>query len=110
VRNKVRVDLLYDIMSTTFRLNADELTPSFLDKLKAMFAHQHLRISVSTEESPFSSSNGAIVPRGVVGKNLLEVIDSLPPLSKEEAVAFANDLREIRRMGNAPLPPDPWDS
>jgi hypothetical protein len=90
-------------MSTTFRLNADELTPSFLDKDKVMFMHRHIRISVSEEETPFLSSNGTAAPNGVFGKNLLDVIDSLPHLSKEEADAFADDLREIRPMGNSPL-------
>ena len=97
-------------MSTTFRLNADELTPSFLDKLKAMFAHQQIRISVTAEETTSASPNGTVIPRGVLGKDLLQVVDSLPYLSKEDVDAFAKDLREIRSMGNVPLPPDPWDS
>ncbi|HET6402217.1 MAG TPA: hypothetical protein VFH95_12580 [Candidatus Kapabacteria bacterium] len=97
-------------MSTTFRLNADELEPSFLEKLKAMFAHQRIRISVTAEEPATASMNGTASPRGVRGKDLLGVIDSLAHLSKEETEAFAKDLREIRRLGNAPLPPDPWAS
>ncbi len=91
-------------MSTTFRLNADELEPSFLEKLKAMFAHKYIRISVTPEES------APAFPKGVLGKDLLSVLDSLPKLSEENADAFSEDIREIRRMGNAPLPPDPWAS
>ena len=90
-------------MSTTFRLNADELGPSFLDKIKAMFAHQHIRISVTREETGSSSP-------GVFGSDLLRVIDSFPQFSKEESEAFSSDLREVRRMGNQPLPPDRWVS
>jgi|GEM_PF-3870107 len=97
-------------MSTIFQLNADELTPFFLEKLKAMFAHQHIRIFVTSEEIPAVFPHGNAIPKGVVGEDLIKVIDSLPRFSKEDSEAFAKDLGEIRRMGNTPLPPNPWAS
>nr|VFJ44663.1 MAG: hypothetical protein BECKFM1743C_GA0114222_100153 [Candidatus Kentron sp. FM]VFJ52558.1 MAG: hypothetical protein BECKFM1743A_GA0114220_101046 [Candidatus Kentron sp. FM]VFK09527.1 MAG: hypothetical protein BECKFM1743B_GA0114221_101077 [Candidatus Kentron sp. FM] len=33
-------------MYTTYRLNADELTPGFLDALKTLFKHKTIEISV----------------------------------------------------------------
>ena len=97
-------------MNTTFRLNGDELTPSFFDMLRGMFAHKIIYISVSEEEPSSAPLGNPASPHGVIGKDLLRVIDALPRLSKENAESFAHDIREIRQLGNAPLTSDPWAS
>jgi hypothetical protein len=95
-------------MHATFRLNADELGAPLLEKIRSMFAHQQIRISIEPVEEGILRNGDPTAP-GVPVKNLVEVLDSLPHLSKENADAFAKDLEEIRRIGNAPLPPNPWD-
>jgi len=97
-------------MNTTFRLNGDELTPSFFDMLRGMFAHKNIYISVSEEEPSFISLSKPATPKGVVGKDLLRVIDSFPRLSKENTDSFAQDVHEIRQLANTPLTSDPWAS
>ena len=97
-------------MNTTFRLNGDELTPSFFDMLRGMFAHKNIFISVSEDEPASVSLDKHVIPKGVIGKDLLRVIDSLPRLSKENAESFARDIHEIRILGNTPLTSDPWAS
>ena len=47
-------------MSTTFRLNADELEPSFVDKIKTLFAHKNIAVTVYEEdETDYLSSTRA---------------------------------------------------
>jgi hypothetical protein len=37
-------------MSTTFRLNADELGPSFVEKIKMLFAHKDIAVTIYEED------------------------------------------------------------
>ena len=37
-------------MSTTFRLNADELEPSFVEKIKTLFAHKDIAVTIYEED------------------------------------------------------------
>ena len=37
-------------MSTTFRLNADELEASFVEKIKALFAHKDIAVTIYEED------------------------------------------------------------
>ena len=37
-------------MSTTFRLNADELKPSFIEDIKALFAHKDIAVTIYEED------------------------------------------------------------
>ena len=37
-------------MSTTFRLNADELEPSFVEKIKLLFAHKDIAVTIYEED------------------------------------------------------------
>jgi antitoxin (DNA-binding transcriptional repressor) of toxin-antitoxin stability system len=44
--------------------------------------------------------------RSTVG-DLIALLESLPPLSEEEAREWNEELKEIRR--SSPLPPSPWE-
>ena len=37
-------------MSTTFRLNADELESSFIEKIKFLFAHKDIAVTIYEED------------------------------------------------------------
>ena len=37
-------------MSTTFRLNADELEASFVEKIKTLFAHKDIAVTIYEED------------------------------------------------------------
>jgi hypothetical protein len=37
-------------MSTTFRLNADELEASFVEKIKQLFAHKDIAVTIYEED------------------------------------------------------------
>jgi hypothetical protein len=42
--------MLLETMSTTFRLNADELEPSFVEKIKTLFAHKDIAVTIYEED------------------------------------------------------------
>ncbi len=68
-------------MSTTFRLNADELEPSFVEKIKTLFAHKDIAVTIYEEdETDYLSStrsNREHLDRSIAnireGKNMIEV-------------------------------------
>jgi hypothetical protein len=68
-------------MSTTFRLNADDLEPSFIEKIKTLFAHKDITVTIYEEDaSDYLSStraNREHLDRSISdireGKNLIEV-------------------------------------
>ncbi len=50
----------YHAMDITFRINADDLEPSFIEKLKALFPHKNIAVSVYEEdETDYLSSTRA---------------------------------------------------
>jgi antitoxin YefM len=68
-------------MSTTFRLNADELENSFVGKIKTLFAHKDIAVTIYEEdETDYLSSaraNREHLDSAIAdiqeGKNLVEV-------------------------------------
>ena len=72
-------------MSTTFRLNADELEPSFVEKIKFLFAHKDIAVTVYEEdETDYLSStqaNREHLDRSIAdireGRNMVEVNPSI---------------------------------
>ena len=72
-------------MSTTFRLNADELEPSFVEKIKLLFAHKDIAVTVYEEdETDYLSStqaNREHLDRSIAdireGRNMVEVNPSI---------------------------------
>ncbi len=47
-------------MSTTFRLNADELEASFVEKIKTLFSHKNIAVTIYEEdETDYLSSTRA---------------------------------------------------
>ena len=97
-------------MEATFQLNADELGSPLIEKIKALFAHQSIRISVETSNG--HSLNGAVQigTPGIKVRELSAFFDGLPHLSSEEADAFANDLADLRHNANAEPHRDIWAS
>ena len=72
-------------MSTTFRLNADELEPSFVEKIKILFAHKDIAVTIYEEdENDYLSStraNREHLDRAIAdireGKNVVNVDPSI---------------------------------
>jgi hypothetical protein len=72
-------------MSTTFRLNADELESSFVEKIKLLFAHKDIAVTIYEEdETDYLSStqaNREHLDRSIVdireGRNMVEVNPSI---------------------------------
>jgi len=68
-------------MSTTFRLNADELEPSFVEKIKTLFAHKDIAVTIYEEDATdylsSTRSNREHLDRSIAdireGKNMIEV-------------------------------------
>ena len=89
-------------MNATFHLNADELGLPLLEKIRTMFAHQTIRLSVALEEAEAS-------PRTVRLTELESVLDTSPYMSRDETEQFAHDIRESRRQANLQSLRDPWD-
>ncbi len=79
-------------MEAIFQLNSDELGTPLVDKIKALFAHETIRISVTpaTEEHHTLKS-------GIRVGELSDFFESLPHLSPENAEAFERDVAELRR-------------
>ena len=80
-RNQAQHNRLFLNMSTTFRLNADELEPSFVEKIKTLFAHKDIAVTIYEEdETDYLSttrSNREHLDRSIAnireGKNMIEV-------------------------------------
>ncbi|HET6402021.1 MAG TPA: hypothetical protein VFH95_11560 [Candidatus Kapabacteria bacterium] len=72
-------------MSTTFRLNADELEASFVEKIKQLFAHKDIAVTIYEEdETDYLSStrsNRERLDQAVSdiqeGKNMIKVDPSI---------------------------------
>ncbi len=92
-------------MEAIFQLNSDELGSPLVDKIKALFAHETIRISITSadEVQPAPKS-------GIRVGELSDFFESLPHLSSENAEAFAKDVAELRRLANAQTIRDPWAS
>jgi hypothetical protein len=90
-------------MQANFQLNADELGLPLVEKIKAMFAHQSIRISVVPADEPVNGT----APRLA---DLKRILEELPRLSKEDADAFARDIEDARKILNAEPMRDPWQS
>src|SRR5438105_1805070 len=83
--NKAAIDSLTSSMSTTFRLNADELKPSFIEDIKALFAHKNIAVTVYEEdETDYLSSTRAnrehldsVIADVRAGKNMVDVDSSI---------------------------------
>ena len=84
-------------MEASFQLNADELGSPLIEKIKSLFAHQPIRISV--ESANGHAVNGMVqnVKQGIKVRELSAFFAGLPHLSSEEADAFANDLAALRQ-------------
>ena len=97
-------------MEASFQLNADELGSPLIEKIKALFAHQPIRISV--ESANGHAANGVVqnVKQGIKVRELSSFFDGLPHLSSEEADSFANDLATLRHNANAEPHRDLWAS
>jgi hypothetical protein len=97
-------------MEATFQLNADELGSPLIEKIKSLFAHQPIRISV--ESANGYTVNGVVqnVKQGIKVRELSAFFDGLPHLSSEDADSFANDLATLRREANSEPHRDLWAS
>jgi hypothetical protein len=84
-RNQAYHNNLFENMSTTFRLNADELEPSFVEKIKLLFAHKDIAVTIYEEdETDYLSStqaNREHLDRSIAdiraGRNMVEVNPSI---------------------------------
>ena len=92
-------------MEAIFQLNSDELVTPLVDKIKALFDHEKIRISVT----PVAEVQNTL-KSGIRVSELSQFFDSLPRLSPENAEAFERDVAELRRMANAETIRDPWAS
>ena len=90
-------------MEATLQLNADELDLPMVEKIREMFAHQTISISVATGEQ----AGGETAPKL---KDLKRILEELPRLSKEDADSFASDIEDVRKILNAEPMRDPWQS
>nr|VFK80143.1 MAG: antitoxin YefM [Candidatus Kentron sp. SD] len=64
-------------MYTTYRLNADELTPGFLDALKTLFKHKTIEISVCDTEQIERDETAYLLGNPVNRARLLEAVENV---------------------------------
>jgi antitoxin (DNA-binding transcriptional repressor) of toxin-antitoxin stability system len=89
----------------TKTITATEAARNFSDMLNRVH-YRGERFNIARGGEIVARVEPASPKRMTVGE-LRELLDSLPPLSQEEADAWAEDLKAIRE--SAPLPPSPWD-
>jgi hypothetical protein len=78
-------------MEAIFQLNSDELGTPLVEKIKALFAHETIRISVT----PAAEEHNTL-KSGIRVCELSDFFKSLPHLSPENAEAFERDVAELR--------------
>nr|VFK37949.1 MAG: hypothetical protein BECKTC1821E_GA0114239_1001162 [Candidatus Kentron sp. TC]VFK51270.1 MAG: hypothetical protein BECKTC1821F_GA0114240_100121 [Candidatus Kentron sp. TC] len=64
-------------MYTSYRLNADELTPGFLDALKTLFKHKTIEISVCDAEQAEQDETAYLLANPANRARLLAAVENV---------------------------------
>lgn len=98
-------------MATATRYEKElEVILGILQKLPPADQQRLVKELIAMLREERSAGERTPVAEGVTLRELHEILRSAPPLTDDEAEAFARDVREIRAEMNAHPVRDPWDS